>query len=297
MVREFYSNQGGAEKTGQKEIRSEIERLFRLDDSEREVPESAEKLENDLQDFDFAWLLDWLKTMSKRIPDQKKFKDEVKGVNGIIWNEEEGFIGSYNLIKNVISLNPKRIENKVDWAVEDGLDEELSRKLILARALIHEYIHVYSMNRCYGLEVVSEDKTGTLVTETGLETSQHDVTSGQLTDKEVDFEYANEGLVDLLSEGIFLNYLDEIGVDIDAQDQFNQFYETMDPYHQQREFMLDLIEKITEDSGIPFQVAFEGFIHQLQAGGKLDNEVQKWFVELVGVELFDRMKGRNKTNV
>ncbi len=292
MPREFYRGQGGREHDEQKKLRSDIEQLFRLNSEEREIPESAEELDALLQEFDFEWLLDYLQSLSRPVPEQGQFEDHIRGLNGILWDETQQSIGSYNFIHNVLRFNPVRIEQKVEWAKENGLEENVSRRLILYRALIHEYLHVYSMNRCQGLEMLPEQKTGVMKTQTGLEESRHKIVGGEIDATDVDFEYLNEGLVDVLAEGLFSAYIQDQQISEEDADTFFDFYRSMDPYEENRMLVWKLVEQIAEDGYVDEQTVFNAFIRQLKGIGKLDQDVQEWFVELVGEEIFKKAKGR-----
>ncbi|MBI2473432.1 hypothetical protein HYV70_02680 [Candidatus Uhrbacteria bacterium] len=290
MTREFFSEKGRKETGRQKKFRFVIETLSRQQTPEQ-IPASAQKLQKELEHFPFQWLLEELQKINRRVQSNSDFQDHIEGIKGIRWNEETQTLGSYKVINNIIQLNPKRIEEKIAWAVEDGLPEEQARTLVLTRILIHEFLHVYSVNHCYGMELLTNKKTGEMNIVRGVQESKHPVVKGEWAGPEkVYFEDLNEGIVDLISDAFFRIYMEDTGVPEKEQERFLDFFETIDSKKEHKLFVLDLIQKIAEDTGVSWEVAYEGFIHQLKKEGKLNQELQEWFVQLVGDELFQKAK-------
>ena len=290
MTREFFSERGRKETDRQKKFRFVIETLSRRQTPEQ-IPASAQKLQKELQSFPFRWLLEELERINRPVQSSVEFKDHIEGIKGFRWNEDIEALGGYQFINNIIQFNPKRIEEKIAWAVKDGLPEEQARTLLLTRILIHEFLHVYSVNHCYGMELLTNKKTGEMNIVRGIQESKHPVVEGEwATPEKVYFEDLNEGIVDLISDVFFRIYMEDVGIPEKEQKGFLDFYETIDSKKEHKLFVLDLIQKIADDTGVSWEIAYEGFIHQLKKEGKLNQELQEWFTQLVGDELFQKAK-------
>src|SRR3989338_6999621 len=125
----------------------------------------------------------------------------------------------------------------------------------------------------------------------GIQESKHPVVEGEwATPEKVYFEDLNEGIVDLISDVFFRIYMEDVGIPEKEQKGFLDFYETIDSKKEHKLFVLDLIQKIADDTGVSWEIAYEGFIHQLKKEGKLNQELQEWFTQLVGDELFQKAK-------
>ena len=141
------------------------------------------------------------------------------------------------------------------------------------------------------MELLTNKKTGEMNIVRGVQESKHPVIKGEWAGPEkVYFEDLNEGIVDLISDAFFRIYMEDTGVPEKEQERFLNFFETIDSKKEHKLFVLDLIQKIAEDTGVSWEVAYEGFIHQLKKEGKLNQELQEWFVQLVGDELFQKAK-------
>lgn len=300
MPREFFKADGKPESRRDKAFRGKIEKAFRRQTQASEIPESAKQYLEIADDFPFAWLNQvfervYGKTMAGN------FADLIGGAENIKWDDAIQDVGSHQPLANVIRLNAVRLENKLLRADEFKVEKNFGRKMLLARVLIHEAVHVYSKIRGTGQELVrGVKKSGVLQVTSGLETQRLTIHRGSVVgEPSIESRDLNEGLVDLVAEDIFTLYLQEEGIKgLPQVEQFQQFLAAVaDPYKNQKFFILDIVDRVSADAGVDFGTAYQGMIHQLFSGGVIAGDVETWISEIVGHEAFENIKKGTSTDL
>ncbi|PIR83349.1 hypothetical protein COU19_00870 [Candidatus Kaiserbacteria bacterium CG10_big_fil_rev_8_21_14_0_10_56_12] len=297
MRREFIQASGKPENKRDKAFRAQVEAAARKNAPESQAP-SAELYRPCLEAFPYEWLNGVFRYIHDRSRVPTEFRDLIQGTEGVQLKELETEMGSYAQMINVVKLDPTRMENKIPAAVELGLDAAFTRQLLLTRVLIHEAVHAYSKTLCSGVELFRKQKEGTFVVESGLEKRTF-VKSG--ADGEVVLQSAggralNEGLVDILADDIFREYLSMQGLTNSAEtSKFLAFYEQRaDPYREYRIDVAEIADSIAADRGVDMRTVIQAFIQQLSAEGPLSEELKAWIEEL-GANVFFKGKESSST--
>lgn len=151
--------------------------------------------------------------------------------------------------------------------------------------------------RVSGIELFrgKRGKNGTLAVASGFEVQRHTIEQGKVTQIEYDSRDLNEGMVDLMAEGIFAAYLEDEGLHgLVETERFKEFFaKTSDAYKAQRELTIDLAWTIAEETDVGFEMAYKGLMHQLFAEGALSKELEDRLRAAVGEAVFARMSNRS----
>ncbi len=297
MAREFFKENGELESTRDKKFRMEIEKTSRKTTEVHTIPEAAKFYAEYLQRFPFDWLNDFFRYYNNQTM-AGEFKALIDGPEDIEWDETLTSVGSHKPIQNRIQLNATRLESKINFANAFNLEKAFARKLLLVRVLIHEAVHVYSKMRTSGVELFrgKRGKNGTLTVTSGFEVQRHIIERGAIVRSEYDSSDLNEGMIDIMTDGIFAAYLqDEALYGLAETERFNEFFaKTSDTYKTQRESILDLTQVIAEETGVGFEMAYKGLMHQLFAEGALSKELEDWLSATIGKAAFAKMKSSSR---
>lgn len=297
MAREFFKENGELESTRDKNFRMKIEKMSREATEAHTIPEAAKFYAEYLQHFPFDWLNEFFRYYNSQTM-AGEFKVLIGEPKDIEWDETLTSVGSHKPIQNRIQLNATRLENKINFANAFNLEKAFARKLLLARVLIHEAVHVYSKMRTSGVELFrgKRGKNGTLTVTSGFEVQKHTIERGVIVRSEHDSSDLNEGMIDMIADGIFATYLeDEALYGLKKTERFNEFFaKTSDTYKTQRESILDLTQAIAEETGVGFEIAYKGLMHQLFAEGALSKELENWLSITIRETVFAKMKDSSR---
>ncbi len=296
MPREFYTATSSEETKKQAGFRKVVEKVsgeIYPDDLEGTDYEDYPQL---LAEFSFEKLHAILKYLYVKSGLDPKTEFSGLGKDRVGYKVGMDAMANHNQMRNLIMIDPQRIEKYAQMGFAYGLDSNTIRKLLLFRSLIHEVVHSACMNRVYGFETLKSGnkKRNRVTAETGLKTSVYDGSHKKTGIKLVQeyFNAFNEGVVDFVTDELFERYLQtENGIVKEERERFLDFqFVEANSYKKQKDVFLEIMQYLAKDSGQETPTVYEAFIRQLLEKGTLNQELLNWMEEVLGKDTYIALK-------